>query len=37
MGRAGLGGAETIPMVEGVRAGGWVSHTMLRGGADTPI
>ena len=37
MGRAGLRGAVTMPMVEGVRAGGWVSHTMLRGGADTPI
>ena len=33
----GVNGAETMSMVEGVRAGGWVRHTMLRGGADTPI
>ena len=31
-----MGRAETMPMVEGVRAGGWVSHTIW-GVADTPI
>ena len=31
MGRAGLGGAETLPMVEGVRAGGWGQPHPVKG------